>query len=116
MRKEDSHERRVPETPKDKCRRCNKISWSTVSSAALTSKRAKSVSWQRSTAPRWSESSYRNIRNELMNEYHFPIVCGRWDNGGLLLCTNSCMYATMYVYISVYVCWCACMYVCTSVE
>src|SRR6218665_3853195 len=27
LRKEASHERRVPETPKDKCRRCNKISW-----------------------------------------------------------------------------------------
>ena len=43
LRKEVSHESRVPETPKDKCRRCNKISWSAVSNAALTSKRAKSV-------------------------------------------------------------------------
>src|SRR6218665_3531223 len=46
LTKEVSRERRVPETPKDKCRRCNRISWSAVSNAALTSKRAKSVSWQ----------------------------------------------------------------------
>src|SRR6218665_3811462 len=43
LRKEASHERRVPETPKDKCRRCNRISWSTVSNAALTSKRNNTI-------------------------------------------------------------------------
>src|SRR6218665_1255293 len=59
LRKEVSQESRVPETPKDKCRRCNKISWSTVSNAALTLKRAKSVSWQWSTAPRTSENRRR---------------------------------------------------------
>src|SRR6218665_2021901 len=59
LRKEVSHESRVPETPKNKCRRCNKISWSTVSNAALTLKRAKSVSWQWSTAPRTSENRRR---------------------------------------------------------
>ena len=43
-----------------------------------------------------------------MNEYHFPIICGRWDiyiMGGLFLCMNSCMYARMYVYL------CICMLV-----
>jgi len=51
-----------------------------------------------------------------MNEYYFPIVCGRWDNGGLVLCINSCTYARMYVYlcICIHIRWCACMYVCTS--
>src|SRR6218665_722110 len=34
LRKEDSHERKVPETPKDKCRRCNNISWSNISSCS----------------------------------------------------------------------------------
>ena len=49
-----------------------------------------------------------------MNEYHFPIVCGRCDNGGLVLCMNSCMYAI--IYISVYVCWCAaCIGLCVYV-
>src|SRR6218665_2020955 len=71
LRKEASHERRVPETPKDKCRRCNKISWSTVSNAALTSKRAKSVSWQRSTAPRRSES--RRRRRVLLCVYKYDV-------------------------------------------
>ena len=57
-----------------------------------------------------------------INEYHFPIVCGRWDNGGgYFLCMNSCIFARMYVgpimaYISVNVCWCACMCVRTSGE
>src|SRR6218665_1794581 len=33
-----------------------------------------------------------------MNENHFPIVSGPWDNGGgLFLCINSCMFARMYV-------------------
>jgi len=41
-----------------------------------------------------------------MNEYHFPIVCGRWDNGGLDLCTNSRMYARMYVHVDVQACMC----------
>src|SRR6218665_1702862 len=46
-----------------------------------------------------------------MNELHFPIICGRWDNGGgLFLCMNSCMYARMYVYL------CICMLVCMRVR
>src|SRR6218665_2562230 len=84
LRKEASHERRVPETPKDKCRRCNKLSWSTGSNAALTSKRAKSVTWQRSTAPRRSESRRRrrvivmmmwmHLQNQVCEQRSVPCV------------------------------------------
>src|SRR6218665_1466997 len=52
---------------------------------------------------------YRNIRNERMNEYHFPIVCGRCDNGGLVfmyefmhVCNNVCTS----LYIGMHACMC----------
>ena len=57
------------------------------------------------------ERRYRNIRNEFMNEYHFPIVCGRWDNGGLVfmyeiahVCNNVCI--SLYMYVGVHACMC----------
>jgi len=44
-----------------------------------------------------------------MNVYHFPIICGRWDNGGLVImyefmhvCKNVCI--SMYMYVGVHVC------------
>jgi len=58
------------------------------------------------------ERRYRNIRNELMNEYHFPIVCGRWDNGGIIfmhefmhVCNNVCISLYMYVGVHALVVW-----------
>ena len=55
---------------------------------------------------------YRNIRNE----YHFPIVCGVWDNGGTCLyvwihaCMNECAYISVYVaYVGVHACTCMCV-------
>jgi len=39
-----------------------------------------------------------------MNEYHFPIVCGLWDNGGLVF-----MYEFKHVCMNVYVYLCICM-------
>ena len=50
-----------------------------------------------------------------MNEYHFPIVCGLWDNGGGLVFMYEFMHVCMNVCISlyntVYVYRCACMHV-----
>ena len=47
-----------------------------------------------------------------MNEYHFPIVCGPWDNGGGLdfmyefmhVCKNVCI--SLYTYVDVHACMC----------
>src|SRR6218665_610053 len=51
-----------------------------------------------------------------MNEYHFLIVCGAWDNGGgLILCMNSCIYARMYVYLCIGLRRLVCMHVCVYV-
>ena len=54
---------------------------------------------------------YRNIKNERMNEYHFPIVCGRWYNGGLVfmyefmhVCKNVCI--SLYTHVGVHACMC----------
>ena len=44
-----------------------------------------------------------------MNEYHFPVVCGRWDSGGLdfmyeflHVCKNVCI--SLYMYVGVHAC------------
>jgi len=49
-----------------------------------------------------------------MNEFHFPIVCGRWDNGGwacfyvgyefMHVCKNVCI--SLYMYVGVHACMC----------
>jgi len=47
-----------------------------------------------------------------MNEYHFPIVCGRWDIGGGLVfmyefrhvCKNVCI--SLYMYVGVHASMC----------
>jgi len=46
-----------------------------------------------------------------MNEYNFSIVCGLWDNGGLVfmcefmhVCMNVCI--SLYMYVSVHACMC----------
>ena len=54
---------------------------------------------------------HRNILNELIS---FPIVCGRWDNGGLVfmyefmhVCKNVCI--SLYKYVGVQACTCMCV-------
>jgi len=49
-----------------------------------------------------------------MNEYHFLIVCGLWDNGGLVfmyefmhLRMNVCI--SLYMYVGVQACTCVCV-------
>ena len=50
-----------------------------------------------------------------INEYHFPIVCGRWDNGrGIVfmyefmhVCKNVYRpYISVYIYVGVHACMC----------
>ena len=49
-----------------------------------------------------------------MNEYHFAIVCGLWDNWVLVfmhefmhVCKNVCKPISLYMYIGVHACMCA---------
>ena len=51
-----------------------------------------------------------------MNEYHYPIVCGRWDNGGLAF-MYECMQVCKNVFIlSLYICIYVFMYACMCVS
>jgi len=54
-----------------------------------------------------------------MNEYRFPFVCGRCDNGGACFMyefMHVCMNVGLCISLYTYICWCACKYVCTSNE
>ena len=57
-RNEASQAMKLPDKPKDSCRRLSKMSWSTVSNAALTSKRARRV----------GRDSPINVREEAQEE------------------------------------------------
>src|SRR6218665_3061384 len=54
--------------------------------------------------------SFNSFVLQITYYYHFPIVCGLWDNGGCFVCMyefmHICMYISVFMYVEVhaYIC------------